>query len=87
MTRYPLPIFVQRFFAERLTNQLAASANTMASYRDTFRLLLNFATTRIGRQPTDPLVTDIDAGLVGGCAGAVAPRCLQEVEEPSDLSR
>ena len=63
--RYPLPIFVQRFFTERLTNQLATSANTMASYRDTFRLLLNFATTRIGRQPTDLLVTDIDADLVG----------------------
>ncbi len=66
MTRYPLPIFVQRFFTERLTNQLAASANTVASYRDTFRLLLTFATTRIGRQPTDLLVTDIDADLVGG---------------------
>lgn len=66
MTRYPLPLFVQRFFTERLTNQLAASANTVASYRDTFRLLLTFATTRIGRQPTDLLVTDIDADLVGG---------------------
>ena len=66
MTKYALPIFVRRFFTERLTNQLAASANTMASYRDTFRLLLTFATTRIGRQPTDLLVTDIDADLIGG---------------------
>ena len=65
MTRYPLPIFVQRFFTERLTNQLAASANTVASYRDTFRLLLTFATSRLGRQPTDLLITDIDADLVG----------------------
>ena len=65
MTRHPLPIFVQRFFTERLTNQLAASVNTVASYRDTFRLLLTFATTRIGRQPTDLLVTDIDADLIG----------------------
>ena len=65
MTRYPLPIFVQRFFTERLANQLAASANTVASYRDTFRLLLTFATDRLGRQPTDLLVTDIDADLVG----------------------
>ena len=65
MTRYPLPIFVQRLFAERLANQLAASANTVASYRDTFRLLLTFATDRLGRQPTDLLVTDIDADLVG----------------------
>ncbi len=65
MTRYPLPIFVQWFFTERLANQLAASANTVASYRDTFRLLLTFATDRLGRQPTDLLVTDIDADLVG----------------------
>ena len=65
MTRYPLPIFVQRFFTERLTNQLAASTNTVASYRDTFRLLLTFATDRLGSQPTDLLITDIDADLVG----------------------
>ena len=65
MTRYPLPIFVQRFFTERLASQLAASANTVASYRDTFRILLSFATDRLGRQPTDLLVTDIDADLVG----------------------
>ena len=65
MTRYPLPIFVQRFFTERLANQLAASANTVASYRDTFRLLLTFATDSLGRQPTDLLVTDVDADLVG----------------------
>ena len=65
MTTHPLPIFVQRFFTERLANQLAASANTVASYRDTFRLLLTFATDCLGRQPTDLLVTDIDAELVG----------------------
>ena len=65
MTTYPLPIFVQRFFTERLASQLAASANTVASYRDTFRLLLIFATDRLGRQPTDLLLTDIDADLVG----------------------
>ena len=65
MTTHPLPIFVQRFFTERLVNQLGASTNTVASYRDTFRLLLTFATNRLGRQPTDLLVTDIDADLVG----------------------
>ena len=31
----------------------------------TFRLLLTFATDRLGRHPTDLLVTDIDADLVG----------------------
>lgn len=34
---YPLPIYVQRFFTERLLTQMQASPNTIASYRDTFR--------------------------------------------------
>ena len=65
MTKHPLPVFVQRFFTERLANQLAASSNTVTSYRDTFRLLLTFATDRLGRQPTDLVIPDIDADLVG----------------------
>ncbi|MGR3761926.1 hypothetical protein ACUXV3_17640 [Roseobacteraceae bacterium NS-SX3] len=40
---YPLPVYVQRFFTDRLLTQLQASPNTIASYRDTFRLLLRFA--------------------------------------------
>jgi integrase/recombinase XerD len=35
-----LPSLVQRFFTDRLCAQLAASPNTIAAYRDTFRLLL-----------------------------------------------
>ena len=55
---------VQRFFAERLVNQFGASANTIASYRDTFRLLLEFAEARCGKAPTDMNISDIDADLV-----------------------
>ena len=40
MKMHPLPIHLQRFFTERLATQLHASPNTVASYRDTFRLLL-----------------------------------------------
>ena len=65
MTTHPLPLFVQRFFTERLERQLGASPNTVASYRDTFMLLLLFACSGLGRQPTDLLLTDIDAKLVG----------------------
>jgi hypothetical protein len=39
MKSYPLPTYVQRFFMDRLATQLHASPNTVASYRDTFRLL------------------------------------------------
>ena len=48
MKSYPLPTYVQRFFTERLATQLHASPNTVASYRDTFRLLLKYASDRPG---------------------------------------
>ena len=70
MTTHPLPLFVQRFFTERLESQLGASPNTVASYRDTFRLLLLFACSGLDRQPTDLLLTDIDAELVGRFLGS-----------------
>ena len=66
MKIYPLPIYLQRFFTDRLTTQLRASQNTVASYRDTFRLLLKYASDRLGRSPTDLQIVDIDAELVGG---------------------
>jgi integrase/recombinase XerD len=59
-----LPIYVQRFFTERLATQLHASPNTVASYRDTFRLLLKYATARLGRQPTALQLADLDADLI-----------------------
>ncbi len=57
---------MQRFFTERLATQLHASPNTVASYRDTFRLLLKYAADRLARQPTELQVADLDADLVGG---------------------
>ena len=65
MKTYPLPTYVQRFFTERLATQMHASPNTVASYRDTFRLLLKYASKRLDRAPTALLVADIDAELIG----------------------
>lgn len=65
MKPYPLPIYLQRFFTERLGTQMEASPNTVTSYRDTFRLLLKYAADRLHRAPTELLVADIDADLVG----------------------
>jgi len=65
MKTYPLPTYLQRFFTERLSTQLKASPNTIASYRDTFRLLLKYASSHLRRAPTDLQVADIDADLVG----------------------
>ena len=56
---------LQRFFTDRLLGQLGASPHTVASYRDTFRLLLKFASKHHRRQASDLMVEDLDAKLVG----------------------
>ena len=55
---------VQEFFLERLVQQRNASAQTVASYRDTFRLLLGFAERHLGKTPERLALTDLDAPLV-----------------------
>lgn len=55
---------LQSFFTDRLIGQRRASANTLAGYRDTFRLLLRFATARNGTAPADLDIAQIDAPLV-----------------------
>jgi integrase/recombinase XerD len=60
-----LPALLQRFFTDRLITQLEASPNTIAGYRDTFRLLLRCAGARLNRAPTNLRVEDIGAKLVG----------------------
>ncbi len=65
MTISTLPALVQQFFTDRLCTQMEASPNTIASYRDTFRLLLHFASEQTGRAPTKLRVDDLDAKMVG----------------------
>ncbi|HEY6792057.1 MAG TPA: tyrosine-type recombinase/integrase [Trebonia sp.] len=55
---------LQGFFTGRLIGQRQASPNTVAAYRDTFRLLLGFASARTGRQPADLSVADLDAEVI-----------------------
>jgi integrase/recombinase XerD len=64
MKTYALSAYLQRFFAERLSAQMKASPNTIASYRDTFRLLLRYAVNERNKDPTAFQVGDIDADLV-----------------------
>jgi len=55
---------LQAFFTDRLAHQLGASANTIAAYRDTWRLLLAFTAARTGIAPTKLDIADLDATLV-----------------------
>jgi site-specific recombinase XerD len=52
---------VQEFFCQRLVQQQNASTNTVAAYRDTFRLLLRFLQQRKHKAPANVLLTDLDA--------------------------
>lgn len=55
---------LQRFFTERLLEQQGASSYTVASYRDTFRLLLRFATQQVRRAPSKLRMEDLDASFM-----------------------
>jgi integrase/recombinase XerD len=65
MTTATCPALLQQFFTDRLCTQMEASPNTIASYRDTFRLLLRFASGQTGKAPTNLPMEDIDGALVG----------------------
>jgi len=58
------PTLLTRFFSERLINQRHASAHTIGSYRDTFRLLLRFVLDSSGTQPSDIRWEELDAPLI-----------------------
>lgn len=56
---------LQAFFTDRLGRQRRASPHTISAYRDTFRLLFAFAKQRVGKSPTELLLTDLDAQVIG----------------------
>jgi integrase/recombinase XerD len=55
---------LQAFFTDRLARQRGASPNTVAAYRDTFRLLLRYAADHTHKQPYQLDIGDIDAPLI-----------------------
>lgn len=60
-----LPALIERFFTERLIRQRNVSPHTIASYRDTFRLLLQFTQRHLKILPSDLELRHIDSSLVG----------------------
>ena len=52
---------LENFFTQRLMNQRQASPHTISSYRDTFRLLLQFAQQRLHQAPARLAFEEIDA--------------------------
>jgi site-specific recombinase XerD len=58
------PSLVQQFFTEYLVTQRALSPRTIASYRDSWMLFLDFAHNRLGKLPTALCLADIEPDLV-----------------------
>jgi integrase/recombinase XerD len=54
------PALLQSFFTQRLIAQRKASPHTIASYRDTFRLLLRFAQKRLHMSPSQLAMEDLN---------------------------
>ena len=55
---------LQAFFTDRLARQRRVSPQTVASYRDTFRLLLRFVHDSTGKPPSDLEWDDLDAEVI-----------------------
>ena len=55
---------LEAFFTERLMHQRQVSPNTVAAYRDAWRLLLDFVQQRSGKQPYELDLADLDAELI-----------------------
>lgn len=55
---------VQAFFTDRLVRERHASAQTIAAYRDSWRLLLGLAAKRLGKPPSRLDLDDLGAPLV-----------------------
>jgi len=59
------PVLLESFFTKRLIAERRASPHTIASYRDTFRLLLQFAEERLAKAPSRLTLEDLQAPFLG----------------------
>lgn len=56
---------LEAYFTDRLLRQQRVSPNTVASYRDAFRLLFAFVQTKTGTAPSRLELTELDAPMIG----------------------
>src|SRR2546430_1508020 len=60
----PLAPVLQGFFTDKLLRQRQASPHTVAVYRDTCRLLLEFTSGQARKQPCQLDIADLDAAMI-----------------------
>jgi integrase/recombinase XerD len=63
MNEQTLQAMLRKFFTHRLITQMDVSPNTIASYRDTIRLFLLYASKRLGKTPTKLKTEDLNATM------------------------
>ena len=59
------PRLLAAFFTDRLMRQRQASPHTIASYRNTFRLLVQYANRQLSKPPSQLAVEDFDTPFIG----------------------
>ena len=52
---------VEHFFTKRLISERRVSPHTIASYRDTFRLILQLAEVKLKKAPSILVLGDLDS--------------------------
>jgi integrase/recombinase XerD len=60
-----LPALLESFFLDRLMRERHVSPHTITSYRDTFRLLLQYGQEHLRKAPADLSLQDLDAPFLG----------------------
>ena len=83
------PTLLEAFFMDRLMRQRQASPHTIASYRDTFRLLMQHAQQQLRKAPSQLSMPDLDTPFLGAFSitlskiGTIAPVAATCVWLPS----
>lgn len=65
ISKATFPALLESYFTDRLIRQRKASPNTIASHRDTFKLLLKFAQQYIKKEPSKLMTEDLDTPFIG----------------------
>ena len=59
------PALLESYFTKRLITQRRASPHTIASYRDTFHVLLQYTQRELGKAPSQITLEDLNAPMIG----------------------
>ena len=59
------PRLLAMFFSSHLMQQRQVSPHTIASYRDTFRLLVHYAQRELKKPPSELVLEDLDSAFIG----------------------